>query len=122
MSTQATASFDLAAFRKAVEGRDVNGQLGMYAPDATVTIADRITQPSAPRLLHGHEEIRSWLEDVCARDMSHEVRHAVQDDDGAAFYEACAYPDGTAVLCATVLELSDGLIARQTVVQAWDES
>ena len=122
MSTRATASFDLAALRHAVEGRDAGGQLEMYAPTATVTIADRITQPSAPRVLHGREEIRTWLEDVCARDMSHAVRHAVQDDHGAAFYEACSYPDGTAVLCATVLELTDGLIMRQTVVQAWDET
>ena len=29
--------------------------------------------------------------------------------------------DGTNVLCATVLELADGRIVRQTAVQAWDE-
>ena len=42
-------------------------------------------------------------------------------DDAVAFTEACRYPDGTNVLCATVLELADGRIVRQVVVQAWDE-
>jgi ketosteroid isomerase-like protein len=45
MSIQASSSFDLAGFCRAVEGGDVDTQMAMYAPDATVTIADRITQP-----------------------------------------------------------------------------
>jgi hypothetical protein len=53
--------------------------------------------------------------------MTHHVRHSVPDAGGAAFTEACRYPDGTNVICATVLRLSDGRIAEQTVVQAWDE-
>jgi hypothetical protein len=43
------------------------------------------------------------------------------DETGAAYTQACRYPDGTQVLCATVLELDAGLISRQTVVQVWDE-
>lgn len=54
--------------------------------------------------------------------MTHAVRHYVQDSDGAAFYAACAYPGGTAVLAATVMELSDGLVQNQIVTQAWGES
>jgi SnoaL-like domain len=121
MSATST-SFDLARFCGAVEGRDADGQLEFYAPDATVTIADRITGPGSPRVLHGREEIRSWLEDIAGREMTHSVRHAVKDDGGAAFYEACRYPDGTNVICATVLELDGATITNQTVVQAWDES
>jgi hypothetical protein len=37
------------------------------------------------------------------------------------FTQDCTYPDGTRVFCIAVLELRDGLIERQTVVQAWDE-
>ncbi|HEY1566923.1 MAG TPA: nuclear transport factor 2 family protein [Solirubrobacteraceae bacterium] len=123
MSTQvSSATFDLARFCAAAEGRDVETQLSMYAPDAAVTITDRINQPGAPQLLHGREEIAGWLQDICGRDMSHHVQHSVGDASGAAFSEACRYPDGTNVLCATVLRLSDGQIAEQTVVQAWDES
>ena len=38
-----------------------------------------------------------------------------------AFTQACAYPDGAKVFCVAVVELADGRIAQQTVVQAWDE-
>ena len=123
MSTQvSSATFDLKRFCAAAEERDVETQLSMYAADAAVTIADRINQPGAPQLLHGRDEIAGWLQDVCGREMSHHVQHSVGDATGAAFSEACRYPDGTNVLCATVLRLADGRIAEQTVVQAWDES
>jgi SnoaL-like domain len=123
MSTQVSnATFDLGRFCAAAEGRDVETQLSMYAPDAVVTIADRINQPRSPQVLHGRDEIAAWLQDVGGREMSHRVQHSVGDAAGAAFTEACRYPDGTNVLCATVLRLSDGHISDQTVVQAWDES
>jgi hypothetical protein len=117
-----TSSFELARFCRAVEERDSETQVAMYSPDAEVTIADRITQPGSPRVLRGTSEIRDWIEDVDGREMTHAVQHRVCDEHGAAFTEACRYPDGTNVLCATVLELDGGLIARQTVVQAWDEA
>lgn len=123
MSTQKSApAFELASFCRAVEGRDVATQVAMYADDAEVTIADRINQPGSPQVLRGREQVAEWIRDICGRDMSHSIRHAVGDDQGAAFSEACRYSDGTNVLCATVMELSGGQIARQTVVQAWDES
>ena len=123
MSTQSSATrFDLARFCDAVEARQVATQVAMYADDAVVTIADRINQPGAPRILHGREEVAEWIGDVCGRDMSHHVEQAVADAGGAAFSEACRYPDGTNVRCATVMALQDGQIARQTVVQAWDEA
>jgi hypothetical protein len=117
-----TTSFDLPRFTRATEERDASTQLSMYAPEATVTIVDRIAQPGSPRVLRGIAEIKGFVEEVTARDMTHSVQHTVRDDTGAAFTVACRYPDGTNVLCATVLELEDGSIARQTVVQVWDES
>jgi hypothetical protein len=122
MSTRTAIRFDLARFRQAIEQRDSQTQLDMYAPDATVTIADRTNTPGSPLVLSGSQEIRGWLEDVSGREMTHQVGHCVQDDHGVAFTERCRYPDGTHVMCATVLALSDGLIADQDVVQAWDES
>jgi hypothetical protein len=122
MNTQASTAFDLAGYCSAVEQRDAQTQVDMYAPDATVTITDRINQPAAPRVLRGAQEIREWIEDTCGREMTHAVKHSVQDANGAAFYEACRYPDGTNVTCATVLKLAGGQIVDQTVVQAWDES
>jgi ketosteroid isomerase-like protein len=119
MSTITT--FDLDRFTQAVEARDASTQLSMYGPDATVTIADKISQPGSPRVLNTHEQIQSWLEEVCGTDMTHSVKHTVADGSGAAFTLACRYPDGTNVLCATVIELDGGVIAGQTIVQAWDE-
>jgi SnoaL-like domain len=119
LATQTTTSrFELARFCRALEQRDSETQLSMYAPDAKVTIADRITQPGSPRVLRGIDEIRGWIEDVDGREMTHAVGHSVSDERGAALTEACQYPDGTNVLCATVLELDGGLISQQTVVQA----
>jgi hypothetical protein len=121
MSASTTTNFDLGRFIRATEERDASTQLSMYAPDATVTIADPTAQPSTPRTLHGRDQIKGWIEDVTGRDLTHRVQHPVKDEGGAAFTVACRYPGGTQVLCATVLELEAGAIARQTVVQVWDE-
>lgn len=114
-------TFDLSTFKRAIEERDASAQLALYAEDAQVTLVDRVAQPRSPRVLRGRAEIQAWIEDVCGRDMTHRVRHTVQDEGGAAFTEDCRYPDGTGVVCATVLELEHGLVARQLGVQAWDE-
>jgi hypothetical protein len=120
MSTITT--FDLHRFARAAEERDASTQLSMYGPDAVVKIIDRISQPGSPRVLSTREQIKAWLEDTYSRDMTHSVGHRVQDASGAAYVQACRYPDGTNVLCATVLELDGGVIASQTVLQAWDEA
>ena len=119
MST--TTSFDLDRFTRAAEERDASTQLSMYGSDATVTIADKVSQPGTPRVLRTHQQIKDWLEEMYGREMTHSVRHTVKDDTGAAYTQACRYPDGTNVLCATVIELEGGQISGQTVVQVWDE-
>ena len=120
MST--TTAFDMDRFARAAEERDASTQLSMYGPQAVVTIADKISQPGSPRVLRTHDEIKGWLEDMYARDMTHSVKHRVEDETGAAYTQACRYPDGANVLCATVIELDGGVIANQTVVQVWDEA
>jgi SnoaL-like domain len=115
-------SFDLDRFTAAAEARDAATQLSMYRPDAVVTITNKISQPGAPRVLHSREEIKAWLEDVYSRDMTHTVKHRVLAETGAAYTQACRYPDGTNVMCATVIELDGGVISRQTVLEVWDEA
>jgi hemoglobin-like flavoprotein len=73
-------------------------------------------------VLNDSAQIKRWLEDLNGRDMTHSVIHQVADDHSAAYTVACSYPDGTRVLCAAALELREGLIAGQTIVQAWDET
>ena len=121
MSTTST-TFDLDRFAHAAEARDAATQLSMYGPDAVVTIVDKVSQPGSPRVLRSHDEIKDWLEDTYGRDMTHAVQHSVSDESGAAYTQACRYPDGTNVLCATVIELDGGVISGQTVVQVWDEA
>ena len=115
-------SFDLDRFTRAAEERDAATQLSMYGPDAVVTITNKISQPGAPRVLGTREEIKAWLEDTYARDMTHSVKHRVLDPGGAAYTQACRYPDGTNVLCSTVIELEGGVISAQSVLEVWDEA
>jgi hypothetical protein len=119
MSTITT--FDLDRFTRAAEERDAATQLSMYGPDAVVTISNKIDQPGSPRVLRTRAEIKSWLEDMYSRDMTHKVRHRVHDETGAAYTQACRYADGTNVVCATVIELDGGVISGQTVLEVWDE-
>jgi hypothetical protein len=114
-------TFDLDRFTRAAEERDASTQLSMYGPDAVVTINNKLSQPGGPRVLRTHEEIGAWLEDMYGRDMTHSVKHRVLDGTGAAYTQACRYPDGTNVLCATVIELDGGVISGQTVLEVWDE-
>jgi hypothetical protein len=120
MSTVTT--FDLDRFTRALEDRDVSTQLSMYGPDAVVKIVDKVTQPGSPRVLSTREEIKGWLEEIAAVDATHKVQHGVMDETGAAFTLACRYPDGTNVLCGTVIELDGGAICGQTALQVWDEA
>ena len=115
-------TFDLDRFTRAAEERDAATQLSMYGQDAVVTINNKVSQPGSPRVLRTREEIKAWLEDMYGRDMTHSVKHRVQDETGAAYTLACRYPDGTNVLCATVIELDDGVIGDQTVLEVWDDA
>jgi ketosteroid isomerase-like protein len=119
MSTTAT-TFDTEALRRGIEERDANTMRALYAPDAEMTVVDRNTSPSHPRVLRGRTAIGEYLDDICGRDMTHRLERVVVSGDTAAFTQACRYPDGASVLCLAMLDLRDGLIVRQTAVQEWD--
>lgn len=110
-----------ASIKKAIESRDGKMLSSFYADDALVRVIDRNNPPSKPREIRGRAAITTFWDDICSRAMSHRVDTTIAQGDNLAFSQACAYPDGTKVFCAAMLELRDGKIARQTVVQAWDE-
>ena len=112
---------DGAAIKKAIEGRDGKMLGSFYADDAVVSVIDRNNPPSKPREIRGRQAIATFWDDICSRAMTHRVDVTIAEGDQLAFTQACAYPDGTRVFCAAILDLSEGRIARQTVVQAWDE-
>jgi ketosteroid isomerase-like protein len=110
-----------AAIKKAIEGRDGKMLSSFYADDALVRVIDRNNPPSKPREIRGRAAIATFWDDICSRAMTHKVDTTIAEGDQLAFTQACAYPDGTKVFCAATLDLKGGKIARQTVVQAWDE-
>ncbi len=114
-------SFDPEALRRSIEERDATTLVGLYAEDAELQVVDRNDQPSDPKVIRGRRAIGEYFADVCGRDMTHKIRRLVVSENNAAFVQACRYPSGAQVLCIAVLDLKDGLITRQSGVQAWDE-
>ena len=92
-----------------------------YADDALVRVIDRNNPPSKPREIRELAAITTFWDDICSRAMTHKVDTTIADGDNLAFTQVCAYSDGTKAFCAAMLELKNGRIARQTVVQAWYE-
>jgi hypothetical protein len=118
--TMQTNGISVANLKRAIEARDALTLSSFYADNAVVRIIDCDNPPSKPRELKGRGAIIAYYDDVCSRAMTHNVETSLADGDRLAFTQACAYPDGTRVFCAAMIELVGGKISRQTVVQAWD--
>lgn len=110
-----------AAIKQAIETRDGRMLASLYAEDALLRIVDRNNPPSKPREVKGKAAIGTFWDDICSRAMTHRVETSIAQGNQLAFSQACAYPDGMKVLCLAICDLKGGKIARQTVVQAWDE-
>jgi ketosteroid isomerase-like protein len=110
-----------SAIKRAIESRDGRLLASFYADDAVVRVIDRNNPPSRPREVRGKSAIAEFWDDICSRNMDHDVAFSVAEADRLAFSQACAYPDGAKVFCLAMLELRGGKIAHQTLVQAWDE-
>jgi hypothetical protein len=121
MAAVKTAGFDVETLRRGVEGRDAEALNSLYAQDAECIVIDQANPPGSPRTLRGREAIAEFNRDLTSREMTHHLDRVVVSDDGGAYADACEYPDGTRVYCTAVLDLSNGKIARQVCVQAWDE-
>ena len=122
MTTPTDIAFDLAAFKRAVEsGWDIGALLPLYDEGAEYVTVDKNNPPSSPRVLKGGTAIGEYLKEAASHGVVSRIDHAIVCSDRAALTFNCRYPDGTRVLCNSMLELDDGRIVRQTDVQAWDE-
>ncbi len=121
MSEQMAPGLDFEAMRHAIEESDYDALVALYADDAEFHTVNKNSPPSSPMVLHGKEEISELLRDVCGRAMTHHIEDEIVGENRVAFNEACEYPDGLKVLTASTLELQDGMIVRQTNIEAWDE-
>jgi ketosteroid isomerase-like protein len=110
-----------AAIKQTIEGRDGRRLASFYADDAVVRVIDRNNPPSKPREIKGKSAIGTFWDDICSRAITHKVETSIAEGGRLAFTQACTYPDGAKVFCMAMLELAGGRIARQTIVQAWDE-
>ncbi len=108
------------ALRRAIESRDGQTLTNFYADDAVLRVIDQNNPPSHPLEVTGRDAIAAYYADLCGRAMTHRVETAVAVSDRLAFTQACTYPEGGRVVCAAMLELRDGRIARHLAVQAWD--
>ncbi|MER6130326.1 nuclear transport factor 2 family protein, partial [Streptomyces sp. NPDC001795] len=79
------------------------------------------TQPSHPKIVHGRDQVGEMLNDIYSRDMTHHLDRCVVQGDHVAFTESCEYKDGVRVLASSMVSLRGGKIARQILIQAWDE-
>ncbi|GGA58426.1 hypothetical protein GCM10011385_10070 [Nitratireductor aestuarii] len=121
MPTTTVERVNGAAIKQAIENRDGRRLASFYADDAHLKVIDRNNPPSRPREVHGKAAIATFWDDICSRAMTHKVETSIAEGDRLAFSQACTYPDGARVFCLAVLDLENGKIANQTVVQAWDE-
>jgi len=122
MTEQRSAGgLDFEATRRAIEQRDADPLINLYADDAEFRLIDRNSTPSSPMVMRGKQEIAEYWRDVFGREMSHHVQDEVLGEERVAFNDACEYPDGTRVLGAENLDVRDGKIVRHVSVQAWDE-
>ncbi len=122
MTMQKTISgFDFETLHHSIEQLDAEALIGLYADDAEMRSVNRYSPPSSTEVLRGKEEIAEHLRNVCGQDIQARVEREVVGEDRMAYMLALEYPDGTRLLCATVLDVRDGKIVREVGVQAWDE-
>jgi hypothetical protein len=109
------------AIKQAIEARDGRKLTSFYAENAVARIIDQSNPPGTPRVIKGRAAIGAFWDDICGRTMTHRVDTTVSEDDRLVFTQSCTYPDGAKVYAMSLLELENGQIVNQTVVQAWDE-
>jgi ketosteroid isomerase-like protein len=116
-----TATNVAQRLHEAIDQRDAEALLSLYADTAEMRIVDRMHPPSKPLEMHGKRQISEYFHDIFSRDMTHRIEDEVIGDDRLAFMEACQYPDGLRVVTSSILQLQDGKIVHEVDVQEWDE-
>jgi ketosteroid isomerase-like protein len=113
-------SFDLAAFKRAVEAKDVDAWLAFYADDAEWLEYQPDRAVADPRRYAGRQEIRAYLEYIAGEPEPLEVSDELADGGRAAFAIWMTMKDGRRFGEHCILTLRDGLIVRHVDVEVWD--
>jgi len=114
--------FDIAAYKRAVEAKDVEAWLAFYADDAE-WLEYQPTRPlSSPRRHVGSAEIRAYLEFIAGEPEPLVVSDELASGDRAAFAIWMTFADGRAFGEHCIVTLRDGLIVRHVDIELWDRA
>ena len=115
----ATASpFDVEAL---IADTSLSSFTALLADDIVWVEVDQRSQPHAPAIYRGRDEVLAMLEEGHARGIVSEIVDGLAAGDRAAVAVLCRYPAGGEVRCNALLHIRDGKIVRWDGVQAWDE-
>ncbi len=118
MSATATP-FDVEAL---IADSSLENLISRLADDVRWIEVDQRSQPNAPAIYRGRDEVVAMLEAAHARGIVSQVLDGFAAGDRAALAVLCTYPDGVSqVRSNALLHISDGKIVRWDGVQAWDE-
>jgi ketosteroid isomerase-like protein len=120
MDMSATASpFDVEAL---IADTSLSTFPSMLADEIVWVEVDQRSQPKAPAIYRGRDEVLAMLEEGRSRGIVSQVVDGLSTGDRAAVAILCTYSDGVSqVRCNALLHLRDGKIVRWDGVQAWDE-
>jgi ketosteroid isomerase-like protein len=120
MPMSATASpFDVDAL---IADTSLSTFPSLLADDVVWVEVDQRSQPQAPAIYRGRDEVLAMLEDGQSRGIVSQVVDGFAAGDRAAIAVLCTYPGGAGqVRCNALLHIHDGRIVRWDGVQAWDE-
>jgi hypothetical protein len=120
MSTTPTSTtFDVAAFRRALEALDGDAVAALVTHDFERTEIDETTPPSAPAVVRGRDANAAAIADMRARGVRVRTEDPIVDGDRLAMMCRCVLPDGRDVVAIALADVRDGLLATWTEVQAW---
>ena len=116
----ATASpFDVESL---IADSSLDNLISRLADDVRWVEVDQRSQPNAPAVYRGKDEVVAMLEAAHERGIVSEVLDGFASGNRAAVAVLCTYPDGAGhVRVNALLHISDGMIVRWDGVQAWDE-
>jgi ketosteroid isomerase-like protein len=101
--------------------RDAGRLAALYREDVEFVVVNRNNPPSKRLVIHGREGVRRLFEDMCSREMTHDVSRMIVSPGSIAFATTCNYPDGCCVMGISLATVVDGLISREFSVDCWDE-
>ena len=119
MSTTTHTTFDVAAFRRALDTLNEQALSALVTEDFERTEIDESTPPSRPAVVRGRAANAASLAEMRERGVRVHTEQPLVDGDRVALMCRCDLPDGREVVSIAIGDVRDGLLARWTEVQAW---